>query len=186
MGGDDIFVFILLLGLLLFVSLVVSGLIIITEPLFQNNNITLTNPNLGIAKMATTMCWLSLPITVFMTAKIISKVAENPISIGILSLGLITLLSFILYGLTILSLGLFKQDGVYINSLPPSLTQPTITQTPTPSSTTPSTTPPAAPPTPPTVYTDTLTINCLKIATIFAWLSIAWNVFFFIKETSDF
>ena len=194
MGGDDIFVFLLLLGLLAFVSLIISGLILITEPLFKNNNITLSNPNLGIAKMALIMGWLSLPITVFMTAKIISKAADNQISIGIIALGLITLLSFILYGLTILSVGLFEQDGVYINTLPPMATNPTPPPSPpSPSSTetiqpapTPTPTPTDLTPAPPTVYTDTLTINCLKIATIFAWLSISWNVFFFVKATSDF
>ena len=196
MAGDDIIVFFLLLGLLVFVSLIISGLIFITEPLFQNDDITLSNPNLGIAKMAISICWLSLPITIFMTAKIISKAADNQISILILALGLITLLAFVLYGLSIISMGLFKQDGVYINTLPPIPTPtptlplptaatPTTLATPT-TSPTPTPAPTPAPPQPPTVYTDTLTINCLKLATIFAWLSISWNVFFFVKATSDF
>ena len=169
--------------MLVFVSLLISGLVFITEPLFKNDDITLSNPNLGIAKMSLVVGWLSLPITIFMIAKIISKAAENPISIVILALGLITLLAFVLYGLSILSMGLFNQDGVYINTLPPTPTDPSPTPTPVPTAT-PAPTDPL--PSPPTVYTDTLTINCLKLATIFAWLSISWNVFFFVKATSDF
>jgi len=175
MEADDIIVFLLLLGLLAFTSLIISGLIFITEPLFQGDDITLTNPNLGIAKMTLIMGWLSLPISIFMTAKIVMKVVKNPISLGILVLGLLALLAFILYGLSILSMGLFQQDGVYINNLPPPLPQPTPIPTPT-----------VPPPAPPKVYNDILTINCLKLATIFAWLSISWNVFFFVKATSNF
>ena len=171
MQGDDVIVFLLLLGLLAFVSLIISGLIFITEPLFQNNDIILKNPNLGISKMALIMSWLSLPVTLFMTAKIVMKIAKNPISIGILGLGLLLLLAFILYGLSILSMGLFQQDGVYINTLKPELPQPTPTK---------------KLPRKPTVYTDTLTKNCMKLATIFSWLTISWNIFFFIQATSSF
>ena len=166
MEGDTVIVFLLLLGLLALVSLIISGLIFITEPLFQGDDINLSNPNLGIAKMALIMSWLSLPITIFMTAKILIKVLKNPISAGILVLGLLALLAFVLYGLSILSMGLFQQDAVYINNLP----------TPLPESL----------PKNPQVHSDTLTINCLKLATIFAWLSISWNIFFFIKESSNF
>jgi hypothetical protein len=172
MQGDDVIVFLLLLGLIAFVSLIISGLIFITEPLFQNNDIILKNPNLGISKMALIMSWLSLPVTLFMTAKIVMKIAQNPISIGIISLGLLLLLAFILYGLSILSMGLFQQDGVYINTLKPELPQPTPTPT-------------KKLPRKPTVYTDTLTKNCMKLATIFSWLTISWNIFFFIKATSS-
>ena len=164
MEADDVIIFLLLLGLLAFVSLIISGLIFITEPLFQGDDITLTNPNLGIAKMALIMSWLSLPITIVMTAKIVMKIVKNPISAGILVLGLLALLAFVLYGLLILSMGLFEQSGVYINNLP----QSTSTDKP------------------PKVHSDTLTINCLKLSTIFAWLSISWNIFFFIKATSSF
>ena len=194
-GSDDIIVYLLLLGLLAFVSLIISGLIFITEPLFQNNDITLTDPNLGIAKMAIVIGWISLPITFFTIAKLLTKILESNIGIIIILLGLLLLLAFILYGLSILTMGLFNQDGVYINTLTyliqPSTTPPTSTPTsiipPTPSSTS------IIPPTPtlllqssPTVYSDTFTINCLKIAIIFAWLSISWNITFFVKETSDF
>ena len=165
MDADDVIVIVLLLGLLVFVALIIAGLVFITEPLFQNNNIVLTDINLAIAKMAIIMSWLSLPITIVMTYKILMKVAKNPISLGILVLGLLTLLSFVVYGLTILSISLFQQDGVYINKLPIF--------------------PPIQPPSP-KVYKSTLTINCLKLATIFAWLSISWNVFFFVKEIIDF
>ena len=180
MNGDDILVFLLLGGLLALVSLIISGLIFITEPLFKNDNIALTNPNLGIAKMAITMCWLSLPITLFMTAKIVMKIVKNPISTMILVTGLLLLLAFILYGLSIMSMGLFQQDGVYINNIPPILPQPTASTAPT-GPTVPAPLPPNV-----TVYTDSLTINCLKLATIFAWLSIFWNIYLFIKESSDF
>ena len=173
MNGDDRLVFLLLGGLLALVSLIISGLIFITEPLFNNDNIALTNPNLGIAKMAITMCWLSLPITLFMTAKIVMKIVKTPISVVILVTALLLLLAFILYGLSIMSMGLFQQDGVYINKLPPILPQPTPTV-------------PAPLPPNVTVYTDSLTLNCLKLATIFAWLSIFWNIYLFIKESSDF
>jgi hypothetical protein len=162
MQGDDVIVFLLLLGLLALVSLIISGLIFITEPLFQGDDITLTNPNLGIAKMALIMSWLSLPITIFLTAKILMKIVKHPVSVAILVLGLLALLAFVLYGLSILSMGLFQQEGVYINSTSKAL------------------------PKNPKVYSDTLTINCLKLATIFAWLSISWNIFFFIKESSNF
>ena len=175
MGGDDVIIFLILFGLIAFVSLIISGLIFITEPLFKNDDITLTNPNLGIAKMAIVMSWLSLPITFFITFKILKKILASKISIIIVGLGLITLLSVILYGLSILSMGLFQQDGVYINNIdkftdPLQPTQPQPTQ-PIPHK--------------PTVYTDTFTLNALKIATIFSWLSITWNIYFFIKESSN-
>lgn len=180
MQGDDVIVFLLLLGLLALVSLIISGLIFITEPLFQGDNIVLTNPNLGIAKMALIMSWLSLPITIFMTAKILLKILQNPISAGILILGLLALLAFVLYGLSILSMGLFEQSGVYINRID-GFTDPTKAPT-----TTTAPLPPAPAPNKPKVYSDTLTVNCMKLATIFSWLSISWNIFFFIKESSNF
>ena len=177
MGSDDIFVFLLLLGLITFVSLIISGLAFITEPLFKNDNIVLSNPNLGISKMAIVMSWLSLPITIFMSIKILTKIVKNPISIAILGLGLLLLFAFILYGLSILSMGVFQQKGVYIHDLPTTLPAPTVI---------PALLPFLPKPTHISVYTDTFTINCLKMATIFSWLSISWNIFFFIKATSDF
>ena len=180
---EKIFIYLLLLGLITFVSLIISGLAFITEPLFQNDNIVLSNPNLGITKMAIVMSWLSLPITIFMSIQILLKIVKNSISIGILGLGLLLLFAFILYGLSILSMGVFQQNGVYIKNIDKFLSSLTKKPTPTPA--------PTPTPTPiPTphihVYTDTFTINCLKMATIFSWLSISWNIFFFIKATSDF
>ena len=194
--GDDVFVWFILLGLLAFVSLIISGLIFITEPIFRNDNIVLIDPNLGIARMAVVISWLSLPITFFMTITILKKILGNQISIIIMMVGLLGLLSCILYGLSILSMGLFQQNGVYVNNID-TFTDPTTAPAGPPGPPGPSgppgppgppsptqTNPPPIPPPKPIVYTDTFTLNCLKIAIIFSWLSISWNIYFFIKETS--
>jgi len=196
MKAGELIVWILLLGLITLVSLIISGLIFITEPLFKDENIILSNPNLGISKMAVIMSWFSLPITIFMTIQILIKILENEIGIIIVVLGLLLFLGFMLYGLSIISMGLFEQGGIYINNN----IIPSPAPAPAPAPPTPTPTPPSPVPVPtptlahtksnftntPHVYTDKLTADCMKLAIIFSWLSISWNIYFFIVKTSDF
>ena len=166
MREEGIFIVFVLLAIA-FYAFIFTGLGFISNAVFKNNNIILTNTNYNIAKLSIIMVWLSLPLTIFnLVESLISISYSSAIMLLIVLLGVLAFSGIILYGMTELSIILFQQNGVYINNIYENLQ---INNTPTSS--------PTSSPEKKYVYNNNF---ILQITTIFAWFSIVYNPYFII------
>lgn len=157
-----------------FFAFIVTGLGFISNAVFKNNNIILTNTNYNIAKLSIIMVWLSLPLTIFnLVESLISISYSSATMLLIVLLGVLAFSGIILYGMSELSIILFQQNGVYINNIYENLQ---INNTPTSS---PTSSPASSPASPEKKYVYNNNF-IFQITTIFAWFSILYNLYLII------